>query len=205
MTDASAVEPIIRPYREDDRADCFDVCVRTAAVGADARGHYSSDALMGDLFFGPYVDLDPALAFVVATGQHVLGYVVATADTREFVRRYRSELLPEFARRYPLVDPASGPEAFMISLGHDPERLLLPVVDAYPAHLHIDLLPEVQGRGLGRRLIDTERSALAARGVPAVHLSMMTANRAARAFYDRLGFVELAADENTETLGLATG
>ena len=61
----------------------------------------------------------------------------------------------------------------------------------YPAHLHIDLLPELQGQGFGRRLIDTLRAALAARGVPAVHLGMDAANTGARAFYDRLGFHEL--------------
>ncbi|CAM5235908.1 GNAT family N-acetyltransferase [Streptomyces violaceorubidus] len=35
--------------------------------------------------------------------------------------------------------------------------------------------------------------ALRARGVPAVHLVMATANTPARAFYDRLGFHEIAA------------
>ena len=61
----------------------------------------------------------------------------------------------------------------------------------YPAHLHIDLLPELQGLGFGRRLIDTLRAALAARGVAAVHLGMDAANTGARAFYARLGFHEL--------------
>ena len=92
----------------------------------------------------------------------------------------------------------------MVSLGHHPERLLIPEVDVYPAHLHIDLLPEAQGSGLGRRLIETERAALAARCVPAVHLTMVDENRGARAFYDRLGFRVLSSGDGLTTLGIAT-
>ncbi|GAA3304552.1 hypothetical protein GCM10020295_55980 [Streptomyces cinereospinus] len=40
----------------------------------------------------------------------------------------------------------------------------------------------------GRALMHRFLRALADAGVPAVHLSMATANTAARAFYDRLGF-----------------
>jgi ribosomal protein S18 acetylase RimI-like enzyme len=78
-------------------------------------------------------------------------------------------------------------------------------LDRYPAHLHIDLLPENQGQGLGRTLLDTLRSALAARGVPGVHLGMDPANTRARAFYDRYGFHELPSHSpDAPLLGIAT-
>ena len=197
-------EAVIRPYRDSDRADCFEVCVRTANLGGDASGMYSSDALMADLFFAPYADLDPQLAFVVDAGDRVVGYVVATANTRDYVTRYRAELLPRFAAMYPRQPPGSTGDSFMIDLGHNPERLLLPVVDEYPAHLHIDILPEWQGRGLGRRLMDTERAALASRGVAALHLTMVDENLGARSFYDRLGFRLLESGEGLTTLGITT-
>lgn len=73
--------------------------------------------------------------------------------------------------------------------------MLVPEVAAYPAHLHIDLLPAWQGRGHGRALMHTLLRALQDKGVPAVHLSMVTANTPARAFYDRLGFHEIAVPE----------
>ena len=41
-----------------------------------------------------------------------------------------------------------------------------PFGDEYPAHLHIDLLPETQGQGLGRRLIETLVDALQERACP---------------------------------------
>ena len=72
------------------------------------------------------------------------------------------------------------------------ERMLVPELAGYPAHLHIDLLPEWQGRGLGRGLMWSFLAGLHAAGAPRVHLGMAPANTAARAFYDRLGFEQIA-------------
>ena len=41
----------------------------------------------------------------------------------------------------------------LYAYGREPGRE--PYSQGYPAHLHIDLLPELQGQGWGRRLIDT--------------------------------------------------
>ena len=48
---------LIRPYRPADHDAVYDVCVRTADAGGDARGLYHSDDLMPDLFAGPYLHL----------------------------------------------------------------------------------------------------------------------------------------------------
>ncbi|GAA4336049.1 hypothetical protein GCM10023086_69030 [Streptomyces venetus] len=89
---------------------------------------------------------------------------------------------------------------------HHPERMVVPELAAYPAHLHIDLLPQWQGSGHGRRLTRTFLQALQDRGVPAVHLVMATANTLAGAFYDRLGFHRLDVPEpgSATYLGRAT-
>ncbi|WP_308441820.1 GNAT family N-acetyltransferase [Microbispora siamensis] len=57
--------------------------------------------------------------------------------------------------------------------------------------LHIDLLHGHQRAGHGRALMTAFLHALAAKGVPAVQLSMLTVNTRARACYDRLGFHEI--------------
>jgi len=168
--------PTIRAYRPEDRAAVYDICVRTADLGGDARGKYPDDDLMGDLFAGPYLD---DVAFVLDDGGEAKGYVVGTADTEAFTKRWLTDWLPYFAAKYP------DPDQEMVTLGYHPERMILPELAAYPAHLHIDLLPGHQRRGFGRRLIETFLSSVDA---PAVHLGMVTANVRARAFYDRVGF-----------------
>jgi ribosomal protein S18 acetylase RimI-like enzyme len=199
-------EPGIRPYIPTDLDDVYDICVRTADAGGDARGQYASDRLMGDLFAAPYVVLEPEHAYVLDDGTgRAVGYVLGTADTARFVQRYREEWLPRTVERCPVPpEPAVTPDDVMLALHHRPEHMLLPEVADYPAHLHIDLLPPWQGRGWGRRLIARFLGSLRAVGVPAVHLAMLTANTAARAFYDRLGFVELRVDGALTVLGRTT-
>jgi ribosomal protein S18 acetylase RimI-like enzyme len=182
---------VIRPYRETDRAALFDVCVRTGHLGGDARGRYADDDLLPTIFLAPYVDLEPELAFVATDGSdHAVGYIVGTADTEQFVRRLRTEYLPTV--RYPAPpDPPVTETDGLLHLLYEPELMLHPVFAEHPAHLHIDLLPGHQRRGLGRALMAQLLGALAGRGVAGVHLSMVTENTGARPFYDRLGFHEL--------------
>lgn len=194
----------VRPYRPDDLRDLYDVCVRTGDAGGDATGQFSTDDLLPDIFLGPYLDLEPDLAFVVDTGERAAGYVVGTADTARFVREHRRAWVPRFAATYPLADAPSDPEERLVLLGHRPETMLDLVHEGYPAHLHIDLLPDVQGRGFGRVLIRTFLEALRERGVPGVHLGVSAENTSAIRFYERLGFVPLAPPGETVALGLST-
>lgn len=194
----------IRAYRPSDHDDVYEVCLRTAAAGADATGLYSSDALMSDVYAGPYLQIEPELAFVVDTGTRVSGYVIGTADTTRFVESYRERWLPRFAERYPRQAPAPQ-EQWLVDAGYEPERMLVPEVRAYPAHLHIDLLPELQGQGFGRVLIRTMLAALRERGAPALHLGLASENTSALAFYERLGFRELpSSTQQGPLLGIAT-
>jgi ribosomal protein S18 acetylase RimI-like enzyme len=181
--------PEIRAYRPGDRDALYDICVRTADAGADARGHYSNDDLMGDLFAGPYAYLEPDMAFVVDDGRgRAVGYIVGTKDTPTFVKRKATEWTPLIGDKY-----AGGDERDreMVHLHLHPEVMIVPALVDYPAHLHIDLLPDFQGRGFGRELIDAFVAAAAANDVKGVHLGMLTVNVKARGFYDRLGFAEL--------------
>jgi ribosomal protein S18 acetylase RimI-like enzyme len=191
MAGLSSADTFIRSYAPRDHAELSDVCLRTAERGGDATGLYVSDDLMPDIFARPYVAFEPESALVVESGGRVCGYVVCAADTAAFVARYRADWLPLLSRRYVHVNPPSTKDEWIRHLGFTPERMLLPELERYPAHLHIDLLPELQRRGLGRALIERLVQLLGARGVPGLHLSMDPANLPARAFYDRLGFREL--------------
>ncbi|MGY5882626.1 GNAT family N-acetyltransferase [Modestobacter lacusdianchii] len=184
---------VVRPYRRSDRAAVYDVCVRTADAGGDARRRWSTDDLMPDLFAGPYVDLEPERAFVLDDGGQVVGYVLGTADTAGFVAAWRARWLPRLAGRYPAPpDPPRTPEEAMVVLLRRPERMLVPELAGHPAHLHVDLLPQAQGAGWGRVLIEAFTGAVAAAGAPGVHLGVDPANTRALGFYARLGFTQIA-------------
>jgi len=194
---------VIRQYRAADYDAVSRVCLLTAEGGGDATGRYSSDDLMPDIFARPYVSLVPELAFVVEIDGAVVGYILGVADTRAFVGRFRSEWMPRIEAAYHHAQPVLTKDDLIRHLGFWPERMLIAEVDDYPAHLHIDLLPEAQGLGLGRRLVDTLIAALRERDVAGLHLTMDAANTGARAFYDRLGFTELpSSTPESPTLGM---
>lgn len=196
----------VRPYREDDLAAVYSVCVRTGAAGGDARGRHADDDLLGDVWAGPYVHLCPELTFVLDDGARAVGYVVGTADTAAFVRDYRRAWLPRVSARRPAPpSPPRTPDERVLALLHDPERMLVPELAGHPAHLHVDVLPSHQGAGHGRALVETFLAAAARAGAPAVHLGVAPENTRARAVYDRLGFTRLpVADEGALYLGRST-
>lgn len=190
-------DPVIRRYQPTDRADMYDVCLRTADAGRDATHLYQDPQLVGDVFAVCYAYLEPDFAFVLDDGDRVTGYVVGTPDTARFVDAVREKWLPLVADRHP--EPAGPPvtrDDEMRYVLHHPEHRLHPALADHPAHLHIDLLPECQRSGHGRRLMFTLLSAFHQAGAPRVHLTMSTENTAARAFYDRVGFHEITVDDN---------
>ncbi|WP_366246878.1 GNAT family N-acetyltransferase [Microbacterium sp. 67-17] len=64
-------------------------------------------------------------------------------------------------------------------------------------------MPQAQGQGWGRRLIEALIETLRARAVPGVHLVADATNTSALAFYDRLGFVRLPSHEGVQAFGMS--
>jgi len=188
---------IIRKYRPADEDAVYEICLRTGRDGADATGMYLDPRLAGHVFAGPYVRLEPEFAWVLdpGDGRPPIGYVLGVLDTRAFEERCEREWWPKLRARYP--DPSGvpaterTPDQIRMHTIHHPWLAPAEIVKDYPSHLHIDLLPEAQGGGNGRRLIDTLQTALAAAGSPGVHLGVSAANENAIAFYRRLGFAEV--------------
>jgi ribosomal protein S18 acetylase RimI-like enzyme len=188
--------PTIRRYAPADHDAVYDICVRTAAAGGDARGQYHTDDLMPDLFAGPYVFLEPGSAFVLDDGGRAVGYVIGTPDTARFARGYRERWIPRLADRYPVPpDPPATPDEQILALHYQPERMIWPGLAEYPAHLHIDLLPPYQRAGHGRALIDRFCASVASTGATGVHVVVVAENAPALRFYDRLGFRRLDVEE----------
>lgn len=176
----------LRRATESDTAALYQICLRTAADGADASSRHTDSELLGHFYVGPYLQLEPELAFVVADDAGAVGYIVGAADTCRFAAECEQRWFPRLRRRYP------RPRAHDTSAGAQVVRLLHRGIDissatpAHPAHLHIDLEPAAQGKGWGRRLMARFEDELRERGVPGLHLTVSATNSAAIAFYERL-------------------
>ena len=184
----------IRPYREDDRDSAYAVCLKTGDNGEDATHLYEDPHALGNIYVGPYLELEPEHAFVLEGSEGVCGYVLGALDTRQFYEAFVTRWLPPLKAVTP--DPQGSPASWTADERiyhqiHHPRLDYPTALEPYPSHLHIDLLPRAQGRGWGRRMLETLLDTLRAKGSPGVHLGVGLGNERARGFYGRLGFEEL--------------
>jgi ribosomal protein S18 acetylase RimI-like enzyme len=196
----------IRPARTDDPAEVdrlYDVCLRTGASGDDATALYADPRLLGEVYLGAYLALEPELAFVADHAGAAVGYVLGARDTAAFEAECERRWWPALRERYPLgTFPEGSRDETLVRHIHAPPATEPQVLGAYPSHLHVDLLPAAQGGGNGRRLIETLLDALRSAGSPGVHLGVARDNAPAIGFYRHLGFAELDGDDSALTLGL---
>lgn len=184
----------IRQANAGDLDAIYKIALKTGASGEDASALYADPRLVGHVYAAPYVLLEPGSAFVAEDGEGVGGYIVGTADTRGFDERLEAEWWPKL--RPGLADPAPPAETWtadqrMAFLIHHPFRTPSRIVARYPSHLHINLLPRLQGRGLGTRLMDRWLARMKELGSPGAHLGVGGANVRGCAFYKAYGFTKL--------------
>jgi ribosomal protein S18 acetylase RimI-like enzyme len=178
----------IRPYHPSDLYALYRICLCTGDSGSDASQLYDDQELLGHFYAGPYAIFEPDLCFVLTHGGTPSGYVLGTRDSAVFSEQCEQDWFLVLRDRYPL--PASAdrsPDAQVIRLIHQGHQVHEDLM-VYPAHLHIDLLPEAQGQGWGRALMQTFLARLRALDVPGVHLGVGTSNSRAITFYERVGF-----------------
>jgi ribosomal protein S18 acetylase RimI-like enzyme len=198
----------IRAYRAEDLEALYRICLATGDSGADASDRYEDPKIVGDVFAAPYGVLSPESALVIEDDEGVAGYIVGVADTASFEARLEAEWWPHLRAIHP--DPAEVPRAErtwdqrLARHIHKPPQTPAAITEPFPAHLHIDLLPRVQGQGFGQRLIDRWLGLVQAMGARGVHLGVGWANMRAVRFYRAYGFQQLELDEYPGALWFTT-
>ena len=185
----------IRPATVHDLPGVYRVCLQTGRTGGDASGSHADPDLLGHVFAGPYILFPDAVALVVTGARGVAGYCVGVPDTIAFEQWCEREWWPPLRGQHPLLPRPAGATAADTTLNrrlHEPVTTDVGLATAYPAHLHIDLLPHPQGAGWGRRLMARLLEQLAVAGVGGVHLGVDAGNAGASAFYERSGFTLVA-------------
>lgn len=174
-----------------DHAALKRICLLTGDAGKDASAREDDPDLLGLIYAVPYQVFAHEFSFVIDGPEGVVGYVLGAPDSAAYYETVRTSWFPDIAKG--LRDP--GPDASVWQGSdwarhyiHHPSFTYPGALHAYPAHGHIDLLPEIQGRGFGRQALTALMEALRAAGVPGLHLGVNPTNAAALGFYERLGF-----------------
>ncbi len=202
------MRPLVDRYRPADRAALYDICLRTGASGTDASDLYADPRLLGDVYLGPYLELEPGLAFVVraAGSPEAVGYVVGTADTTAFEAACEDRWWPPLRDHYRAHPPRpDSTDARFVATVEAGVHTRADWLARYPAHLHINQLAPAHGGGGGRALLTRLLAELENRGVPGVHLGASSRNTGAHAFYRRLGFTVLAERPGEVVMGRSLG
>jgi ribosomal protein S18 acetylase RimI-like enzyme len=198
-TEQVSSEPVrIRPYQPDDLDDLYRICLETADNGQDATSLFRDPRLPGHVFAGPYATFEPELAFVAHDPEGVAGYVLGALDSKAFAQRLERDWWPALRASYPEQDldaDTPGLDRYAVGTIHHPWPISDALVSRFPSHLHIDLLPRLQGLGIGKQLIGTLTSRLRDRGSPGLHLFVSLGNQRAVGFYQHLGFDEYPATD----------
>jgi ribosomal protein S18 acetylase RimI-like enzyme len=182
----------IRRFEAADLDACYAISLATGLAGGDASHLYIDPRLMGHIYVAPYALLEPTLVLVVEDGDGVAGFVAGATDTETWEHRLERDWWPPLRSRYP--DPSDVPRemqtpdqrrAFMI---HHPLPTPAAITTTFPAHLHVNILPRLQRRGVGSKLLDSWRQAAGDRGARSMHVGVNRANEGAIRFWRARGF-----------------
>lgn len=184
----------VRALRPADLAALYAIALATGDGGADAAPLYQDGRLLGHIYAAPYAVLCPETVFVAEDAGGVGGYIVGAADTAAFETRLETSWWPALRAAYPAPARAQRaswtPDQRRMHAIHHPPRTPPALLARFPSHLHINLLPRLRGRGLGRALMRRWLHAVRARGSTGAHLAVGTANARAIGFYAACGFQE---------------
>lgn len=167
----------IRKYRKSDKDRLRYIC--KATTGEENKKNERLLESIPIIFNDYFTEYEPENIFV-AVGEDDLpvGYVICSTN----ISLFRKKMLSDFFNRVKRVYPASLP------------LLLATVIAVYTAkkkyrtHLHIDLLPEAQRKGLGTKLIDSLAAHLKEKGIKNVSVMTISKKSMGYKFYSKYGF-----------------
>lgn len=187
---------MVRPLEPADTHAIVEICYRTGYMSGDlsGSGRFNDKWLFGLLFALYYVRYETETCCVSMDGRTgaVLGYILGAADSAIQERRFFRLMVWRIAARAFLYSSWRYPESFKTLLHfYRVQRTMPPLHDLYkdyPAHLHINMAPGYQRRGMGSALIERFEESMRSRGVSGVHLVTSERNTRALPFYEKHGY-----------------
>ncbi|KAJ3802025.1 acyl-CoA N-acyltransferase [Lentinula aff. detonsa] len=192
---------IIRKAMETDAPALSRICLLTADAGSTAEALHDYGELPGLVYAVPYVKLPTTWGYVMVDDlrdNEVVGYIVGSTDTRAFETYAAEHWWPKLAERYlPSLAKKPADERYM-NLFRNMYTAPDACIDFSPAHMHINILPEYQKQGWGRKMLASAVEFLKGQSLRGVWLGLDPRNNGARTFYERVGFthVDGAPDNN---------
>lgn len=182
----------IRKYEEKDKENVQFVCLNSE--GPENAPDKKTGEFILITFCNYYLENEPENCFVVDDDGKAVGYIICAENYDKYKKIFDEKYLP-LTEQY-------GPEKYNWALNSSNPQS--EIKDEYPAHLHIDILPEYHRMGLGGKLVSALREHLAEKGIEGVCLTCGPKNERAVNFYKKRGFTLLSIDDDDACFGIKT-
>ncbi len=170
-------------YSQEYRGEVEKICLQTSGAGDTER---QQNYILG--MYCKYY-LDENQAFLLCEIEKVIGYIL-------YAKEYES---------YASVIERGNFRLFHKLMVHGELQGYEAYKEDYPAHLHIDVLREYTGKGLGYLLMDALTAELDKEKIKGVMLQVAANNKNAIKFYERCGFHYLKDGKTVKYMGLKLG
>ena len=184
----------------------YEICLKTGYNGNDASAFFADPYLIGHYYVAPYVLYQKGICFVAEYENYPKGYIVAVPDTETYKKWLEEYWLPPLRKQFSENNKSyTEKENSIINLINKQQYPIdknnLPWLIDYPAHLHIDLLPIIQRKGIGSKLIENLLNELKKQNVSGIYFNVDITNSNAVNFYNKMGFSVIKEQEWGFTMG----
>ena len=183
--------PTIRVATPKDLKKAQYICIKTAS--AALQKNEKTARITAALFADYYIQNESRNCFVLCDdSDEVVGYILSSTDIKSFCKAYRTDILRNVVK----LSPLWGFVCLFVPVKYYVCRR------KYPAHLHIDILPDFQSAGYGSKMMNALLSHLKEQKISGVMLSCSANNTRAVHFYKKHGFHTMLKVFNAQVMGL---
>ncbi len=185
---------IIRPYEEKDKENVRFVCLNSEGP---CKMTETEKKYILTTYCNYYLENEGRNCFVAADeNDRAIAYIICTEDYDAYKKVFDEEYVPR-------LDEDMVVWSFNARKGAlGSTKLQEKYKKDFPAHLHIDVLPEYHRQGIGHKLVDTLSAHLKNKGVCGVMLTVGSKNERGQAFYNKYGFEFIEQDGDDVAFGL---
>ncbi len=170
----------VRKYNPKDRENILKICIETSGLPTETE---KDKAFLNLMYNDYYAAVEGENCFVaVNEADEAVGYILCAENYSKYSYTFRNLYLPEIKKL--------GFKYYSMAISEMAVHSLFK--KAYPAHLHIDILPVCQGQGTGTELVNALKAHLKNKGVKGLMLSCGMGNKRAIKFYKKNQFRKLA-------------
>lgn len=170
--------PFVRKFEEKDFKGVQFACLNSEGGGMSA----DMEEFVLHTYCDYYIEKESENCFVLDDDNgNAVGYVICAENYDRYKKVFDEEYLP--------LNKHLGERKY--NWAKNSTVLQDKYKAEYPAHLHIDLLPEYQRKGFGGKLINALFEHLKSKGICGVMLTVGRANETGKSFYKKYGFTLL--------------